>query len=105
MFGNVSSVNKVTNGKTVTENVITGSEYTIAENPVVANKTVVGWNYNGAFMFAGETIPLSDDITIEAVFVAFAVEKGAEITRFWRRLRWMLIRTENQSVQTNTSIM
>jgi len=79
IFGNVSSVNKVTNGKTVTENVITGSEYTIAENPVVANKTVVGWDYNGALKFADDKITVNEDVTLNAVFIDYTVEQGAYI--------------------------
>lgn len=79
VFGNVSSVNKVTNGKTVTENVITGSEYTIAENPVVANKTVVGWDYNGALKIANDKITVSEDIILNAVVIDYKVEDGAYI--------------------------
>lgn len=79
VFGNVSSVNKVTNGKTVTENVITGSEYTIAENPVVANKTVVGWDYNGALKVANDKITVSEDVTLNAVVIDYTVEDGAYI--------------------------
>ena len=79
VFGNVSSVNKVTNGKTVTENVITGSEYTIAENPVVANKTVVGWDYNGSLKVANDKITVSEDVTLNAVVIDYTVEDGAYI--------------------------
>lgn len=79
IFGNVSSVNKVTDGKTVTENVITGSEYTITENPVVANKTVVGWDYNGALKVANDKITVNEDVTLNAVFIDYTVEQGAYI--------------------------
>ena len=79
VFGNVSSVNKVTDGKTVTENVITGSEYTIAENPVVANKTVVGWDYNGALKVANDKITVSEDVSLNAVVIDYTVEDGAYI--------------------------
>lgn len=83
----------VINGENEYTETVKGSEYELKELSE-KGRVFVCWNYNGAFMFAGETIPLSDDITIEAVFVAFAVEKGAEIR----------LDSENSGIRFRTAI-
>lgn len=80
VFGNVSSVNLIADGKTVSsENVLIGSEYTLPDNTVSDTQTFVGWDYNGTIKSAGDKITVDSDVTLNRIAVDYTVEQGAYV--------------------------
>lgn len=76
IYANVSTVT-LSNGTNTSENVVTGSEYTLTTPTMDAGKAFVGWDLDGTLYKAGDKITVSADTTLTAVSVDFATDSGA----------------------------
>lgn len=95
VYANVSTVTVSENGKTTsTENVLTGSEYTLPAYTATEGKAFVGWDVNGKLYQTGDSITVNGDTSISAVALEYATAEGA----------YLRLSTENPGIRFTATV-
>lgn len=90
VYANVSTVTVSENGNaTSTENVLTGSEYTLPAYTATEGKAFVGWDVSGKLYQTDDSITVNGDTSISAVALEYATAEGA----------YLRLSTENPSIR------